>query len=135
MKKAGLVLIGLVMALTLAACEVLPKSVLLEGPATAKVSGVEYKATALGVYPGVGTASFLWWADVNNDVKIQEGELLKRITLVGDAEQKAVSTLKWKPKSSLVGKKFPLIVGVTFQDPGTEETVTEVDSMTITVKR
>ncbi len=135
MKKIGLALIGVVALLTMAACDVQPKTVTLEGPDIAKVAGTDYKATATGVYPGVGTATFTWWADVNNDVEIQDSEILRRVTVVGDAEQQAVSNLTWRPAAALVNKKIVLTVGASFLDPGSDEYITKVDLKTVTVRR
>ena len=135
MKKVGLALIAVVALLTMAACDVQPKTVTLEGPDVVNVAGTDFKATATGVYPGVGTATFTWWADVNNDVEIQDSEILKRVTIVGDAEQKAVSNLTWRPSAALVNRKIVLTVGASFLDPGSDEYITMVDFKTVTVKR
>jgi len=135
MKKIGLVLIGVVALLTMAACDVQPKTITLEGPDIVKVAGTDYKATATGVYPGVGTVTFTWWADVNNDVEIQDSEILRRVTVVGDAEQQAVSNLTWRPAAALVNKKIVLTVGASFLDPGSDEYITKIDFKTVTVKR
>ena len=135
MKKIVLALIGVMALLTTAACDVQPKTVTLEGPDIANVAGADYKATATGVYPGVGTVTFTWWADVNNDVEIQDSEILRRVTVVGDAEQKAVSNLTWRPAAALLNKKIVLTVGASFLDPGSDEYITKVDFKTVTVKR
>ena len=134
-KKLGLSLIGMVAVLMLAACDIQPKTVTLDGPEIAEVAGTDYKATATGVYPGIGTVTFTWWADVNNDIKIQDSEILRRVTVVGDAEQKAVSNLTWRPNASLVNKKVVLTVGASFLDPGSDEYITEIDFKTVTVRR
>ncbi len=121
--------------LTIAACDVVAKSVTIEGPDIAKIAGTDYKATATGVYPGVGTATFIWYIDVNNDGMFQNAEVLKTTTVVGDAEQRAVSNLWFRPGVSYVNKKVELLVVVGFRDPGSDEYIIHEAEKVVTVRR
>ena len=119
----------------IAACDVVAKSVTIEGPNIAKVAGTSYKATATEVYPGVGTATFIWYIDVNNDGLFQNSEILKTATVVGDADQKAVSNLWFRPGVSYVNKKVELLVVAGFRDPGNDEYIIHEDEKVVTVRR
>jgi hypothetical protein len=131
--KFALILVALTAALTLIACEEVPKSLTIEGPETVTTrTGSTFTATALGGYPIVGEVTFYWYFDTDGDEFPDADEILRRRVVNPDADSKAVSTYWWKAIPSQIGERT-LSVFVAFADPGTDGYTFRNEEIEVTV--
>lgn len=136
MRTLILALVAMTTALTLIACEDVPKTLEVEGPTSLSVGDDgTFTATAIGGYPIVGQVRFWWYFDDDGDDWPDKGEsLYVSKTINPDADRKSVSRIGWIPAKEMIGKRV-LSVYVTFLDPGSEGYVSRNAEHAVTITK
>ena len=132
-KWFALALLALVATLSLG-CEEVPQAVEITGSTSINTTdGAVYTGTATGGFPIVGSVIFSWYFDDNDDDRMQDSEVRYKETVTPDEDGTAVSSVRYTPATSDIGKQVTLEVFAGFLSPGSNDISYQHDEHTLTV--